>query len=287
VERMKHYRYILGLTLIIVGLLGACENPTDDGGELRFPYEPTAGIGFAAWSNSGDLIAYKAGFNDSGEFAPDLYLTDTTGGPRIPMGIDASYFQWLEGDSVMLVSVGGAMAFINRFTKEVEPVAGLSIQLPVFSYYEDKQIIYFVGEPMSTDWAFGIYQFDLSDRSTTFIVDGASPALSPDGTKLAFARSGVFVIDLMSRQMTELTHDDGSLPTWTPDGRFVVFEAGDRRNILKTDLSGRVSVIVEGSETSQVSPDGRRIIFQKRDSTRTKHIWMANMDGTNVKKVSR
>lgn len=273
--------------IAIVTLSVGCDE--EEGGGLVLPYFPSRAIGTAAWSNSGDLIAYRAGFDDSGNLARGLYLTDTTGGPKIPMGIDGSIFQWLKGDSVLLLNIGGVfggpLVLFNRFTNELKQV-GLFTKGTVFDYSEERQIIYFSGEPMDSIWTSGIYQFDLSDRSVTYIIDGEAPALSPDGAKLAFSRNSVFVIDLASHHVSTVAQS-GFFPEWTPDGRFIVFENIDNGRILKTDLSGRTSFVVKGIGPVRVSPDGRRILFLARDSTKTEHLWIANMDGTNIMKISR
>ena len=62
--------------------------------------------------------------------------------------------------------------------------------------------------------------------------DPESPDISPDGTKVAFAAlqggvGDIWVIDLQSRQLTNVTKDNfaDSGPTWSPDGQSIIYVA--------------------------------------------------------------
>ena len=64
------------------------------------------------------------------------------------------------------------------------------------------------------------------------IDDPESPDISPDGRKVAFAGlqggiGDIFVVDLASREVTNLTKDGfaDSGPTWSPDGQSIVYVA--------------------------------------------------------------
>ena len=59
-----------------------------------------------------------------------------------------------------------------------------------------------------------------------------SPDLSPDGRRVVFAAlqggtGDIFMMDLQTKQITNLTKDDfgDSGPTWSPDGRYIVYVA--------------------------------------------------------------
>ncbi|MBI2187224.1 MAG: PD40 domain-containing protein [Acidobacteria bacterium] len=74
---------------------------------------------------------------------------------------------------------------------------------------------------------------DIEDRLELRTVDDPeSPDISPDGTKVAFAAlqggvGDIFVVDLATRELTNLTKDGfaDSGPTWAPDGRSIVYVA--------------------------------------------------------------
>jgi hypothetical protein len=62
--------------------------------------------------------------------------------------------------------------------------------------------------------------------------DPESPDISPDGNKVAFAAlqggvGDIFVVDLQTREVTNVTKDDfaDSGPTWSPDGRSIIYVA--------------------------------------------------------------
>lgn len=66
----------------------------------------------------------------------------------------------------------------------------------------------------------------------------ADPAVSPDGTRVAFSSnrdgsgSNVFVLDLASRRVTQLSRDlESGRPAWSPDGRTIAYV----RNLLRED----------------------------------------------------
>ena len=62
--------------------------------------------------------------------------------------------------------------------------------------------------------------------------DPESPDISPDGNKVAFSAlqggvGDIFVLDLQTRQLTNITKDNfaDSGPTWSPDGTSIVYVA--------------------------------------------------------------
>ena len=96
------------------------------------------------------------------------------------------------------------------------------------------QIAYFVrSEKSRTLILQNILSRDVDDRIEMDAVDDPeSPDISPDGRKVAFAAlqdgvGDIFVMDLETRELTNLTNDGfaDSGPTWSPDGLSIIYVA--------------------------------------------------------------
>lgn len=114
---------------------------------------------------------------------------------------------------------------------------------------------------------------------------GASPAFSPDGTQIAYARlpkewqqgalPGGFdlhVVDLKTGKDRELTsgYDDAE-PIWTPDGRALLFLSGGR-----TGLTSLWRIGTEGKELTQLTNAGQIQMsdqFVKNPATNNDTAW--------------
>ncbi|HLO18563.1 MAG TPA: DPP IV N-terminal domain-containing protein, partial [Anaerolineales bacterium] len=106
--------------------------------------------------------------------------------------------------------------------------------------------------------------------------DDITPAVSPDGKKIAFAsnRNGfwdLYLLDLSSGDVTQLTNTlqyEGA-PTWSPDGSFLAFEAYEDDNLnivvgpandpLKDSI--RLTASASADHSPAWAPDGRHIAF--------------------------
>ena len=112
-----------------------------------------------------------------------------------------------------------------------------------------------------------------------------SPKISPDGTRVAFARSrlpwvsfrnndewDVWVLDLASGRERRLA-ERGAEPDWTGDGRAVVFQRGGRE-VVQVDAETGAETILLGARARRVwtgpSPDprGGRVAVTVRGGTR-------------------
>jgi len=111
-------------------------------------------------------------------------------------------------------------------------------------------------------------------------------AFSPDGSRVAYIsdESGspqVWILDLAGGSARRVT--DSSVlvgrPTWTPDGRRILYTAWG--TILSVSADGTAAGTVTQGWNASVAPRSGRLVFE-----RTEEIWVGDPDGSNVRKVS-
>lgn len=130
---------------------------------------------------------------------------------------------------------------------------------------------------------------DLTPEETS--TQWSGPAWSPDGTAIVAARwrTGGWLdlvrVDPATGERTTLLEDRAKdvEPAWTPDGTHVVFRS-DRdgvSNVYALRLSDgallRVSTVLGGAFSPDVSPDGRRLVFASY-SSRGYDVHVADVD---------
>lgn len=125
------------------------------------------------------------------------------------------------------------------------------------------------------------------------------PAWSPDGSTIAFAskRSGTFDLYAMhadgtgTRRLTSTKEDDGQ-PSWSADGKRVVFARGTpgRLFVMAVDGSGARPLTEGGAEETEpaCSPDGRWIAYVRRESgTSIRELWLVRPDGSQARALTK
>ncbi|MFL5608505.1 MAG: protein kinase domain-containing protein [Gemmatimonadaceae bacterium] len=132
-------------------------------------------------------------------------------------------------------------------------------------------------------------------RLTTDKGIDSSPALSPDGTRIAFTsqRAGGFDIFVMNvdgsdqRQLTSFTERGlGAIdPTWSPDGRRIAFNTRVKEIdiwVINVDGTGLVKLTDDpaGARAPAWSPDGRKIAYTTRRDGHA-DIFVMDADGSN------
>ena len=116
-----------------------------------------------------------------------------------------------------------------------------------------------------------IFRHDLATGVDTQIVNGIQPAVSPDGTQLAYEQRGLYILDLATSKSSLVRDEETEFrmePSWTPDGRNIVYVTEDRgsNDVRIIPASGGEPIALtfdaERHEMSPaVSPDGRRFAF--------------------------
>ena len=121
-----------------------------------------------------------------------------------------------------------------------------------------------------------------------------SPAVSPDGRRIAFTgtKAGqldLYVMDVDGSGRRQLTNDlaQDLDPVWSPDGDSLLFTwTGSAPGsptmlvVIGTDGSGRRELLVDGWG-GDWSPDGRQIVFTGTGS-RVRGLYLMDSDGSHV-----
>ena len=148
------------------------------------------------------------------------------------------------------------------------------------------------------------------DRRRTGGSMHVSPALAPDGTRIAYLSEGrSFFVDLyladletgrvldrlsqsaFSSQLENLRYLYSS-GSWSPDGRMFAIAAkhGGRDALVLFDMqrrriARRIEIPLHGAATPSWSPDGSRIVFTGYDGGLS-DLFVVNSDGTNLQRLT-
>ena len=94
-------------------------------------------------------------------------------------------------------------------------------------------------------------------------------AVSPSGSRIAYQSSGVsrdvWLYEPSTDTTTRLTFDDGELPRWSPDGRYIAYRNSEGLYRVRADGAGAPSRLTMGQAQFPMTftPDGRQVIFQE------------------------
>lgn len=129
------------------------------------------------------------------------------------------------------------------------------------------------------------------------------PSFSPDARRVAFERQSaglppaVWILDLASGAAHGLVQrDDGAQdPSWTRDGREVLFESGrgETRVLHAVDVASGATRVVARLGTSEferrrprLSPDGTRVAYTRSQEGQLE-VWVGGLDGADDARVAR
>lgn len=125
--------------------------------------------------------------------------------------------------------------------------------------------------------------------------DDCYPAVSPDGTRLAFSshRDGywdIYILDFKNGSTKRLTSTPAydSRPAWSPDGKWIAFESlvNDNLEIMLQSADDSSQPVLQlttdaaADYSAAWSPSGREIAFVSTRSG-SEDIWMASLDDVN------
>jgi Tol biopolymer transport system component len=221
---------------------------TDAAGDRRTVLTEAEGtISSPSWSPDGRRIAYTLSQGNES----DLMVS----GRKLTSGEDVFPFpaQWLSPSTLVYTSDGQIRRrdLAGGGLESIPFQAGLSFDRPSYRFK----------------------RHDFDSRRRRPVKGIVSPALSPDGGRVAFEALNDLWLMRVGGRPRRLTHDTylEADPAWSPDGRSLAYSS-DRAGTedlyvldLRTRARRRLTSLPGAEVAAAWSPDGRRIAFQDQD----------------------
>ncbi len=138
-------------------------------------------------------------------------------------------------------------------------------------------------------------------RLTATTASDTHPAWSPDGTRIAFARSiggccsDIYVMDADGSNVTQVTTgpDPDSAPSWSPDGTKIAFHSLRNANydvyVVNANGTGETRLTTDSAFDWEPdwSPDGTKIAFASTRAGTNDDIYVMNANGTSQTRITQ
>ena len=220
-----------------------------------------------AWSPDGKWIAFT--------MRGDVWKIPAEGGEAIALTSGPNYYfepAWSPDGSRLALSrdVGGNLEIgvVDANGGTVERIASNPRVDLEPTWSRDGKALYFVS---ARNGGFRIFRHDFATNADTALTNGIQPSVSPDGKLLAYAQGGVRVLDLSTMESRVVRAEETEYrvkPTWTPDGKNILYVTEDRgsNDVRVIPVTGgdpvELTIDDENHEMSPtVSPDGKRFAF--------------------------
>ncbi|MET8327146.1 cell wall-binding repeat-containing protein [Streptomyces sp. NPDC005181] len=249
-----------------------------------------AGASQPAWSPDGSRVAYvKNGRVETRRYTGSTLVRIQEQGSM--SGVSDPTF--LYTGSTVVYSGGGRLRYA--------PSDGSRYTQPLFSTAEDgcdrepsasvNGLIAFVrtGDTCSSPTGSAIWLYDDTTRGFTKLTDnGDNPAISPDGTQVAFVREAdgltrLFVINVDGTGERQLSFSDAAYtPAWSPSGTRIAVTNGTDEDAA----TPRIVDVATGEVTKMPSPPGTSstldIAWQPLRRQSVGRVWGTDSSATNV-----
>lgn len=290
------FALVAAASALVAGTAGAAAPPNPGPGFSNVSNESPA------WSPDGRSVvfmSYAAGH-------AQLFVVDA-GGRRVrrlthDSASDYSA-QWLRDGRVVFHGQRRGGDFVGTVDRRGRTVV---LKVPPTSVFspDGRRIAYDV--PAATDFARNeLWVADADGSNARLLVgnadaDGAQPAWSPDGTRIAYVGGNgtggrtIHVIGADGSGDVEITHDGNEWsPTWSPDGRTIAYATGPADDtyyqLRIVNAAGSGDRAVKPSSAADTdpawSPDGKWLAFAS-DRRGRDDIWLVTPNGSELRRLT-
>jgi Tol biopolymer transport system component len=182
-----------------------------------------------SWSPDGQRIAFISNRHGSSNYEIYVINSDGTGETRLTNNSTSYGYPTWSPDGTQLAFVGGGQIYVinSDGTGQSQITSKSDVYVYDIDWSPSGTQIAFRGEVASNQ---EIYVVNVNGTGLTNLTNSPSvdltPKWSPNGAKIAYTcHFKLCVMNPDGSDLIELTDNSGQYPTWSPDGKFIVFSS--------------------------------------------------------------